>query len=259
MNSLKVSDPNGFLYIITDSHLDDLKSPADEFVEMLKKLDTPHTVVCLGDLFKIWLAPEKYWTDIHFKVFSEFKRLRDIGCNVVFIAGNREMLLPRKYDEIWKKILPFTHLSNHDLYLRWGKKSYAFVHGDTINYNDRKYLIWKSLTHSKIFETLFQLIPSFFAKKIAVFLEEILAKANNEYKIFFPEKEILEFAKSVLNKVDHYFVGHFHIDRKIKVKGVSGTLRIVPDWLSQKKILQINKLGEIEVLHFENESLKKIC
>ena len=38
----KVYEPDGLLYIVTDSHLDDKNAPAEEFVEMLTKLETNH-------------------------------------------------------------------------------------------------------------------------------------------------------------------------------------------------------------------------
>jgi len=258
MNSLSVPDPKGFLYIIADSHLDEITAPAGEFVEMLTKLEDPHTIVCLGDLFKIWLAPQKFWTSIHHNVFSGFKALSDRGVNVVFIAGNREMLLPKKMNEKWKKILPFTHLSNSDWFLNWGGKNFAFIHGDTINYNDKNYLRWKAFTHNRIFEKFFEMIPSHIARLIAEYLEKLLSKTNKKYKVYFPEKEVQEFAKSVLDKVDQYFVGHFHVQREIRVEGLRGILRIVPDWLTQRKILKINKNGEIHVQLFKGNYLENI-
>ena len=258
MDTLTVSNPRGFLYIVADSHLDDLNATVNEFVEMLKKLENPHTLVCLGDLFKIWLAPPKYWTEMHHRVFCEFKALTEKGCNVAFIAGNREMLLPSEFDEKWKKILPFTHLSNKDWYLNWGGKNFAFIHGDTINYNDKKYLRWKSFCNNRIFKMTFQMIPSPIARWIAERLEKTLSKTNKKYKVHFPEKEIKEFARSFLKNVDQYFVGHFHVDREIKIKGFSGVLRVVPDWLSQKKIIKINYTGEIKVISFKKDNIKKI-
>ncbi len=256
MSILNVSEPDGTLYIIADSHLDENFAPAEEFVEMLAQLENPHTVVFLGDLFKIWLAPKKFWTDLHHKTMSGFERLRDGGCNVVFIAGNREMLLPRKLTERWKKILPFTHLSNSDWFLNWGQKRYAFIHGDTINYNDSQYLRWKAITHNIIFESIFRAIPGAVARWIAGRIEAMLVNTNQEYKVHFPKKEIQEFAESVLAEVDQYFVGHFHIDCEIKAEGCSGILRVVPDWLSRRKLLKVSTAGKMEVLRFENGLLK---
>ena len=71
-----------------------------------------------------------------------------------------------------------------------------------------------------------------------------------------PEKEIKEFAESVLPGVDNYFVGHFHVDREIKVDGCSSVLRVVPDWLSQRKLIRVSAEGTKEVLHFQNGSFE---
>ena len=58
MAAINVPEPEGNLYIVADSHLDESITPAKEFVEMLSQLENPHTVVFLGDLFRIWLAPQ---------------------------------------------------------------------------------------------------------------------------------------------------------------------------------------------------------
>jgi len=44
MSILDVPDPDGFLYIVADSHLDEKNAPAEEFVEMLVQLENPHTI-----------------------------------------------------------------------------------------------------------------------------------------------------------------------------------------------------------------------
>jgi hypothetical protein len=51
-------------------------------------------------------------------------------------------------------------------------------------------------------------------------------------------------------------VGHFHVDREIKVEGCSSVLRIVPDWLSQRKLIRVSAEGTKEVLHFKNSSFE---
>ena len=83
-------------------------------------------------------------------------------------------------------------------------------------------------------------------------------ETNKEYKVHFPEKEIREFAESVLPEVDQYFVGHFHLDREITVDGCNSELRVVPDWLSQRTVIRISPEGEIEVLRFQDGSLNKV-
>ncbi|MBC8259788.1 MAG: metallophosphoesterase [SAR324 cluster bacterium] len=246
------------LYIITDSHLDGEIAPAAEFVEMLSKLENPQTVVFLGDLFKIWLAPPKFWTALHRDVLRGFAKLKARGCNVVFIAGNREMLLPAKYTEKWQKLLPFTELHHSDWFLNWGEKRFGFIHGDTLNYHDRQYLRWKAFTHNPVLEFLFGIMPGPVARWVVERIEAVLVETNKEYKIHFPENEIQEFAAKVLPEVDQYFVGHFHLDREIKVSGCPSVLRVLPDWLSQRTLLRVNLSGESDLLHFHKGSLKKL-
>ena len=47
MPELNITEPNGNLYIVTDSHLDENIAPASQFVEMLGQLEDPHTVCLL--------------------------------------------------------------------------------------------------------------------------------------------------------------------------------------------------------------------
>ena len=85
MPKLHITEPDGKLYIVTDSHLDENIAPASEFVEMLGQLEDPHTVVFLGDLFVIWLAPPKFWTEMHRTVMSGFQDLKDRGLSLIHI------------------------------------------------------------------------------------------------------------------------------------------------------------------------------
>ena len=98
-------------------------------------------------------------------------------------------------------------------------------------------------------------MPAQLAAWVADTLEAKLADTNKEFKIHFPEKEMKEFADSVLPDVDHYFVGHFHLDKFIEVDGCKSVLQVVPDWLSQRTVLRVSEHGEIEVLRYQNGSL----
>jgi len=249
---MNIIEPNGKLYIVTDSHLDKDIAPTSQFVEMLERLEEPHTLVFLGDLFVVWLAHPKFWTDMHRSVLSGFQNLKDRGCNVIFIAGNRDMLLPRKFNSRWQKILPFTHFIYKDWYLKWGQKRFGFIHGDTINYNDYQYLRWKALSRNWAFEAFFRVMPAQLALWITEWLETKLANTNKEFKMYFPEKEMKEFADTVLPYVDQYFVGHFHLDKLIDVDGCTSVLRVVPDWLSNRTVLRVSENGNIDLLHYQN-------
>ena len=57
---LNLPHPEGFLYFVADSHLDVQDAPWQEFVTMLDTLPDAHALICLGDLFKVWLAHPKF-------------------------------------------------------------------------------------------------------------------------------------------------------------------------------------------------------
>ena len=250
MQEIHIPHPNGNLYIITDSHLEYSETSYGSFIKMLTKLQSPHTIICLGDLFKAWLSLPKFWETFHFEVMEAFETLRKRKCNVIFIGGNRELLLPKNYDEYWKKSFPFTHLAHHDFYISWGNQRYGFIHGDTINQNDHNYLRWRKISHSPAFESVFRMMPSSMARWVANKVEASLSKTNQEFKISFPEEEVTQFAQKVLNDVDRYFVGHFHVEKTITLDEVRGTLHVVPDWLAQQSIICITPDGRMETIRF---------
>ncbi len=259
MTQIIVSDPINYLYIIADSHLDHNSVPYQEFIAMLAQLDRPQVVVCLGDLFKVWLALPKFWASINQEVMQAFKLLTtERQTEVVFVAGNREVLLPRKWNEHWKAIYPFTHLIRDYCFLTWGEQRYGFTHGDIVNWRDLNYLRWRKFARSYAFEWFFRLMPTSLARRTAQRLEATLATTNQEYKIQLPEKEIEDFAKVVLQDVDHYFIGHFHQDKEYQFPDFPGKLRIVPDWLSKRAVLQIAPNGTIQTLYFKNGSFQQV-
>lgn len=257
MAPISFPHPSKNLYIVTDSHLDYESAPYQEFVTMLAQMENPQVVICLGDLFKVWLALPKFWLPLNQAVMAAFEKLKNAGVVVIFVMGNREVLLPRHWNEHWKKKFPFTHLIRDSVHLDWGEQRYGLIHGDTINQQDLNYLRWRKIARSQGFEWVFRAMPIPVAQWVVHRLEVALAQSNQKFKIAFPEKEVERFAKTVLPEVDQYFVGHFHQDRTIRLPNTEGILRIVPDWLSKKAVLQINPQGQTQTLYFRNHSFHK--
>ena len=257
MSPIVFSHPQHNLYIVTDSHLDLVDAPYQEFVSMLSQLEQPQAVICLGDLFKVWLAPPQFWLPINQAVMQAFARLQEQGVVIIFVIGNREVILPRQGNAHGKKQFPFTHLIHDHGYVEWGDQRYGLIHGDTINRQDLTYLRWRKIARSRGFEWFFRAMPIPLARQVARWLENTLAQSNQEFKIAFPNQDVETFAQSVLEEVDWYFVGHFHQDREFQFPHLRGKLRIVPDWLSRRAILKIDTKGEIQTLYFRNDVFAK--
>jgi len=249
MEQLRIKQPTGNLYVVSDSHIDDHSISSQEFCDMLLKLPSPNTIVCLGDLFKIWLMHTKFWSQMNNEVMNTFRALQQKRVKTIFVTGNREFFFPRQSVDRLKNF-PFDHMTSDKCYIKWGNHKYGFIHGDTINQNDLNYLRWRKIAHSQIFDWLTYCIPGTIARWTANYVESIMTQTNLSYKSYFPEEDVKQFGFQVLNDVLYFFVGHFHIDKKIEIPGYPGKLIFVPDWLSQKKVLQININGEITTLSF---------
>jgi UDP-2,3-diacylglucosamine pyrophosphatase LpxH len=250
MFDLSIPDPDGNLYLVTDSHLDYESAPFGEFIDFLDSLSHVHTLVCLGDLFKLWLADQRYWTNLHKEVLSAFERLRKRSSQVILVAGNREFLLPKNINQLQKSRLPFSQLTLGKGYLTWGSKRFGFEHGDQINQYDINYLRWYALSHSKLFEAFFRSLPSSLANKIADNLETKMAQSNQDFKIHLPVDQLRKFAETSLKEVDEFFLGHFHERFEYCQPKSSKKLHIIPDWFSAREYWCIDPKGQRTELQF---------
>jgi UDP-2,3-diacylglucosamine hydrolase len=238
--------PDGYVYILADSHLGDQRAPVEEFVRTLERLPDARMLVFLGDLFKVWLAMPKFWDERVRQVLNAFQRLRAQGTPVLFVVGNREFFLPAEPEALAAAGLPFDHVVHGACVLRWGARRYGLTHGDVVNRKDRQYLKWRRLSRGRLFAGLFRLMPGEMARRIALRLERSLANTNLEIKIQYPADELRAFAASVLDGLDMFLIGHFHRDETIAVPQRRGVLRIVPDWFSRRAVLRLDPQGALE-------------
>lgn len=245
LQQAQVANPQGQLAIVSDCHLGMKQAPVDGFISMLEALKNTQMLVILGDLFKIWLAHPKFWNRDQQRVMRALEQLRQTGCQVVFVIGNREVIFPRQYTDYWKKRYPFDLLVYDALELQWGGIRLGFTHGDLLNPHDANYLKFRAVARGRGFELFFKLFPPAVSQKIAEALENRLASTNQEYKVHFPEAQVWQFAEQVSDKYHHYFCGHFHLDWQRQFENGS-LFQVVPDWLEQKVVLSLDAQGGLE-------------
>jgi UDP-2,3-diacylglucosamine hydrolase len=244
--TLSLPDGPGYVYLIADSHLGDVRAPGPEFVAMLRGLKDARAIIFLGDLFQVWLALPKYWDASSRAVLEGFRELQASGTRTVFVVGNREFFLPRTQKSARQRGLPFDWIVPGAAVLQWAGRRYGLTHGDLVNRRDAQYLKWRQFSRGLAFEAVFRAIPGGLARRIAQKLERALSTTNREIKIQYPEDELGAFAQTVLPGLDGFFIGHFHRDEVIAVPGQPATLRIVPDWFSRKVLMRLSSDGTIE-------------
>lgn len=250
---IPLADGEGYVYIIADSHLGDERAPTDEFFAMLGSLPEARLVVFLGDLFKVWLAIPKFWDDQTRIILKGFQRLRDAGVPILFVVGNRDYFLPSSQSAAGRRGLPFDHIVPDACVLSWGNIRYGLAHGDNINRADRRHLKSRWITRSRPFEALFTAMPGGMARSFSLWMEKALAGTNLEMKARLPVEDIRAFAETVMEGLDGFFVGHFHLDQTLEFEGLSGPLRIVPDWHAKKLVLRIDEKGVVSSWRYSLE------
>lgn len=250
---LRLGAGSGHVYLVADSHLGDARAPVADFLKMLQNLPDARLVVLMGDLFKVWMAPPKFWDAQAHALIDGLTELRARGTPVWFVVGNREFFVPSDPRRLFAIGLPFDAVVPNMAVLTWQGRRYGLSHGDLVNRKDAQYLRWRRLCRSAPFAALFQAIPGPVARRIATRLERSMAATNSEIKISWPAEEVQAFARTVLPGLDGFFIGHFHRDERIETPGERGLLRIVPDWFSKRTVLRLHPDGYEEVLSFDEE------
>jgi UDP-2,3-diacylglucosamine hydrolase len=240
----------GHVYVIADAHLGDARAEPQEFLAMLGRLPEARMIVFLGDLFKVWLAPPKFWNAPVRGIMAGFARLRATGVPIVFVVGNREFLLPMDQATAARMELPFDWIVHGMCVLHWAGRRYGLTHGDLVNRRDWKYLHWRRWSRGRLVSALFRSMPAPLACALAARLEATLARTNMAIKIHYPANEVRAFAEALTPGLDGMLIGHFHRDETLPGVPGRGFLRIVPDWFSRKALLRIDADGTIATLRF---------
>lgn len=241
---------DGWVYLCADSHLGDAAAPPEELLHVLQGLEDARALVLLGDLFKVWLAPPKYW-DAQARAFLEgLEALRARGTRVLLVVGNREFFLPHSAAAAARYGLPFDSIVHDAAVLHWGGRRYLLTHGDVANRRDTGYLRWRRLARGRLLEAAFKALPGPLARGVAHRVERAMAASNQPFKIGYPTDELQAFTRAMLLDVDAAFIGHFHRDETLTVPDHPGWLRIVPDWLGKRTLLRLGPDGTVETLRF---------
>lgn len=231
------------IVFVSDAHIEGEKDEIQIFLAFLNQLKGSIRVLyILGDLFNLWLGPKKMIMPYQEPIIQAFQQLVTSGVMVKYVEGNRDYYLSESYLGS-----PFTEISSSYLEERIGGKKFYLAHGDMINHRDKPYRYWRKLSRSRVFYTVFNLLPSQAGIFLANYLEKKFRGTNRKHKSYFPMESCREFAQLVFDQgYDRIILGHFHQERVISFNsnGSEKLLYILPDWKTQRKFLQFDVQGE---------------
>ena len=222
--------------IFSDLHLDiSEENPKNQkFLALLDELcaEGISHLCLLGDIYDLFIGPQKFWRTVHRGLFEKLEALRKNGCEIYWVEGNHDFHIEKHLKALG------IHVVLEDLRLELEGKKIFMSHGDTVNQEDEKYLKWRATTKSKAFRSLISAVPSFLGEKIFL---PIACRASNKSKrerIKGPQPEIdalyVNYAKKLIEKEDFdaVLLGHHH--KKCLEKLGKGFYLNVGGWESGK-------------------------
>lgn len=240
---------DGTVALLGDAHLYEGDPEVESFVDFLAALpEDIHTLAILGDLFSAWIGRPELQRPHHLLVVDALRRLRRRGCRLLYIEGNHDFFLTQSFAGD-----PFELLAERSLDLSLGGRRVHLAHGDLVNKRDRQYLAWRAVSKSRVFYTLFNLLPASARQGLVVDLERRMARTNVAFRGGFPYQECRRYSLRKMETGTEILVfGHFHEELRIDYgEGEkNATAYVLPAWRSGHTYLRVSPGAEPAFVSF---------
>lgn len=219
---------------ISDVHLGlkvgDYSEREKRLVSVIESLPAEtSSLYLLGDIFDFWYEYKYVIPKGYSRFFGALAKLSDRGVQIFFFRGNHDVWAFGYFTEEFSvKILDQPH------YTRIGNKTFCLGHGDGLSGDDKKYMLLRSVFHSRTLQRLFSNIHPRWA----------FALANNwsthnrlykggEYKFRGEEDPLYGYVSraEISSPADYFIFGHLHTPREI-VTPLGGRMYILGEWIN---------------------------
>jgi UDP-2,3-diacylglucosamine hydrolase len=238
-----LNDGEGAVALLGDAHLFGGDPEVPAFVDFIDTLPSDiDTLVILGDLFSAWIGRRELQRPHHQTVVEALRRLRGRGCRILYIEGNHDIFLQRLFFGD-----PFERLAERSIDLRLGGRRVHLAHGDLVNRRDRLYLAWRAVSKSRVFYSLFNLLPAVTRHRIVEGLERRMARTNIAFRGGFPYAACEAYAQRQMRMGAEILVfGHFHEELRIDYRegGHRVTVYVLPAWRTGHAYLRLSPGAE---------------
>ncbi|MCX7829676.1 MAG: metallophosphoesterase [Acidobacteria bacterium] len=230
---------NDIFYMIADPHLREGENEEKKlFLEFLNNFSASECskLVILGDLFSHWIATKKGTTNFQKEILEELNKIEK---EIIFLSGNRDYFI----EEL--KNSPFTFSGSTYKEKLPSLKIVHFEHGETINLEDRQYLIWSAVSRTNAVKSLIQALPCKIVEKVGKRAEKSLSETNIEHKSDIPFTHLKRYAESLQEEgVDIIVLGHFHKRLSFDLNGIK--IEVVDKFFPKGSYCVMDGEGEIK-------------
>ena len=201
------------IYFFGDNHFSPRKQSSnekkikkmEEFISSIEK--NGGSIFIIGDFFDYYFEYDKKNPNYYDNIFLMLEKIKNKGIEIYFLAGNHDYWIGNKFSSFVNKSFLTDQL------ISIGNKKIYVTHGDGILSWDRGYRVLRKILRSKLFISIFSLLPKFFALKIA---EKISYNRSDSHKINDKliekmHEELIKFSRDKWeNGSDLVIMGHYH-------------------------------------------------
>ena len=165
------------------------------------------SIFIIGDFFDYYFEYNTKNPNYYDDIFLMLEKIKTKGLEIYFLAGNHDYWIGDKFSSYTNK----SFLS--DQLISIGDKKIYITHGDGILSWDKGYRILRKILRSKLFISIFSLLPKFLALTIA---KKISYKRRGSHKIGSKliekiHNELIEFSRRKWKDgSDVVIMGHYH-------------------------------------------------
>lgn len=233
----------GDMVLVADVHLGRDDPDLEPFCAFLRaRARDTAVMVLLGDVFSLWLGREKFTESHHRAVLDACRELRRAGVRVVFIEGNREFATAR-----WRGDA-FDEVDEARAEAPWAGRTWYLAHGDLLNREDRRGLLFRSLIRSRPVVGAFGLLPARTGLALAARIERSLRSRNLRHKTSIRRARFDRYAAWLAARgYDGGVIGHLHVELELELPcpgAAPRRLYVLPDWRTGRRVLRIPAQGE---------------
>jgi UDP-2,3-diacylglucosamine hydrolase len=169
-----MTEPVLFTALISDLHLSPSRPQAlRHFVCFLNKQKANiNALYILGDFFDFWVDDKLHLPEYQ-AVIHALRNFNQPKSKTFIMPGNRDFLIGQDFsDAALTQFIPDPFLLIH------GKKSFLLTHGDQLNPEDKRYLIYRKIVRNSIVQKIFSQFPAKIKLGIAKKLRQTSQKTN---------------------------------------------------------------------------------